>query len=507
MRQVLNPKPKMPSGPAVQRLALTVVAGVVLSVASCGKRSSEPSPELFESRDERALPVVEQPNTENSVPSPEVRSSVAPPPDEVPSAANPMQLQEEAIAALERGDLATAFEQIREAQRLNPADPQTTFVMARVLAGKNRFREAIRMLDGLAAVVPDARLPVMGQTAEWLVMQGDWQQAEQRYRDLRGMIGETGLVDRLLSRLLIRQGRQVEAESLLRNLVQAGNVEEMDLRSLLTLAYPFAGDAVTEPFEPIGVEGNVRHEMSLDRWDEAEALLRDRKLTPNESALLGRVLARQQDFDALAEWVEEAQSTAAPTSDYWYGLAAHQAKTGSHAAAVQSWAQVVLKDPTDANAYKLLSESLQEMGSEVEAKLAADRAALVEETQRMGNKMALSNQRDIQEITTLINLLEQLERPFESLGWRGVQVAYGRSNAMLTEEAARDVLVQINQRRQEQIKNQDADATQKFVLCGVELGDPSEPGDDERPEDQSKGEPAATDGADIEGAVPIGQAE
>ena len=92
------------------------------------------------------------------------------------------------------------------------------------------------MLDDLAVDFPDAKLAVLGQTAEWLVFQGDWTATEERYRNLLTLVDETSLIDRLLSRLLIRQGRQVEARVLLQRLCKAGNVEEMDLRSLLSLS-------------------------------------------------------------------------------------------------------------------------------------------------------------------------------------------------------------------------------------------------------------------------------
>ena len=82
------------------------------------------------------------------------------------------------------------------------------------------------MLDDLAVDFPDAKLAVLGQTAEWLVFQGDWTAAEERYRTLLTLVDETSLIDRLLSRLLIRQGRQVEARVLLQRLCKAGNVEE-----------------------------------------------------------------------------------------------------------------------------------------------------------------------------------------------------------------------------------------------------------------------------------------
>ena len=80
--------------------------------------------------------------------------SVSTPPVSTPPPADPLQLQEETIAALEAGDLDTAFKRIRAAIRITPEDPQTVFLMARVLAERNRFPEAIWMLDEMAKKVP-----------------------------------------------------------------------------------------------------------------------------------------------------------------------------------------------------------------------------------------------------------------------------------------------------------------------------------------------------------------
>ena len=59
--------------------------------------------------------------------------------------------------------------------------------------------------------------------------------------------------------------------------------------------------------------------------------------------------------------------------------------------------------------------------------------------------------------------------PLEALGWRGIQVACGRANAMLDESAARNVLQMINQKRITQLAETDAAAKRLFVTCGIEV--------------------------------------
>ena len=229
-----------------------------------------------------------------------------------PTASEVDRLQEDTITALDSGDLDTAFELVRELRRVDGENPQTIFLMARVLAEKHRFRQAVKMLDDLAVEFPETHLAVLGQTAEWLVFQGDWQSAEERYRTLSSLVDDTSLVDRLLSRLLMRQGRRVEASKLLKRLCRVGNVEEMDLRSLLSLSCALPGDAATDAFEPIGLEGTARHAISMRQLGMAAEMLQQAAsdssivLGPAEYALQGRVLALLEEFEQLTKWINSA---------------------------------------------------------------------------------------------------------------------------------------------------------------------------------------------------------
>ncbi|MGB0758820.1 MAG: tetratricopeptide repeat protein [Rubripirellula sp.] len=392
-----------------------------------------------------------------------------------PTASEVDRLQEDTITALDSGDLDTAFELVRELQRVDGENPQTIFLMARVLAEKHRFRQAVKMLDDLAVEFPETHLAVLGQTAEWLVFQGDWQSAEERYRTLSSLVDDTSLVDRLLSRLLMRQGRRVEASKLLKRLCRVGNVEEMDLRSLLSLSCALPGDAATDAFEPIGLEGTARHAISMRQLGMAAEMLQQAAsdssivLGPAEYALQGRVLALLEEFEQLTKWINSAPAGVRQYPDYWFALGAHQLQQADFSTAAESLGRAVLRDQTDYQAYRILGEALKQLGKAEQAKMAIDRADLIEKTISLGNDMASNAQRDVRKISVLIELLEQLQRPMEALGWRGIQVAYGRANAMLDDAAARNVLQMINQKRLDQLGETENKAKRLFVTCGLEI--------------------------------------
>ena len=109
-----------------------------------------------------------------------------------------------------------------------------------------------------------------------MVFQGDWDEAEKRYRTLRSAVSEANarVVDREAARLLNRQGRRLEAATCLRELCRFGDVEESELRSLLIAFHPLPDeDANATELEPIGPLGKARYEISQGKWEAAlEAL-------------------------------------------------------------------------------------------------------------------------------------------------------------------------------------------------------------------------------------------
>ena len=264
----------------------------------------------------------------------------------------PAELHDAALAALESGDSDRAFTFARQATSAAPDDPQSTFLMARVLAERNRFPEAVKMLDDLLDELPDARLPIYGQTADWLVLQGRYDEAEKRYREILKEVPDASMAQRTLAQLLLRQGRRLEAATYLRQLCQSGVVEPSNLRSLLRLAYPFAADAKSDELEPIGPLGRARFEISQGDWQDALQTLKQADSNdPDLDALVGRIhaqLHRQgQDNETLTRWAQSALPTPSDSSDYWFAIATHHADQGEHQKAVRCLCEAVTRDPTD----------------------------------------------------------------------------------------------------------------------------------------------------------------
>jgi tetratricopeptide (TPR) repeat protein len=381
---------------------------------------------------------------------------------------DPVELRTQAARELSAGDVESAYEHARAVMVVAPQDPQVVFLMARVLGSRQRFPEAIRMLDRLAESTPETRLPALGQTAEWMVLHGDWVGAEKRYRTLVEEVPGAVMAHRELSLLLLRQGRRVEAARHLREMCRQGNVEETELRTLLRVSFPFAADAIKQEREPIGSLGIARYQISQAQWDESIAtLVESISPSPAESSLLGRIYAQRANVEGLAKWGSQWSQSGNQNADAWFALGIHKAISGHHESAVRCFCEVVIRDPTDVEAYSSMSRSLEILRAHAEAGEADKRSGLIRRTQLIGSEMAESDARDLNKISELVGLLDQLHRRVESLAWRAIQLAYGQSD--LTAEQTRQRMTEINRSRLELLKTDTLDASESFIVCGVDL--------------------------------------
>jgi Flp pilus assembly protein TadD len=384
-----------------------------------------------------------------------------PPPD-------PQSLLNQTYQSLQVGDIAEAGLTIRQAVDLQPNDPQIRFTMAIVLSGEHRYPEAVRMLDRLSKRVPETRLPALGQTAEWLVIEGKWQEAESRFRQILRLVPDAAMAHRQLAQLLVRQGRRLEAAAHIAVLCQLGNVEEIELRTLLSLTDPFAADSLRDSFDPIGPLGRARWAISQDDWELAETeLLADDSTTPNASALQGRIYARRKELASLESWTNELPEEGLPLADAWFARGVLAASQSEHRVAVRHFCRAVILDPTDAEVYERMAESLAELESSADARNASQRASVLRQTQEIGRLMAGTEERDPNLIAQLSESLRSLRRPFEALAWQAVGVAYAGSR--LTPDEQQRQLNEINERRLSELRAPSAPPDDEFICCGLTL--------------------------------------
>ncbi|WDQ18427.1 tetratricopeptide repeat protein [Rhodopirellula sp. P2] len=380
-----------------------------------------------------------------------------------------LALQDEAAIALEADDHDKAYRLARQVMRRAPDDPRSIFLMARVLGRRQRFPEAIQMLDRLALTTPDARLPVWGQTAQWMVQFGKWEEAERRFRMLLKKAPEATLVHRKLAELLIRQGRTSEAMEHLLTLCRQGDIEELELRHLLSGGQPLHGDTTLEELAPIGYLGRAGFNLSRGEWDLARRELEGIEPIPSDAlSLLGRVYLHLEDEELLSGWSDDVSRIESVDSEWCFAKGAILARQGDHLLAVRLLCKAVLLDSTDSDAYLLLSQSLLELDRQNESQEAARRFQWISETKRIGRDMSLTEDRDDAMFVRLITNLDKLQRPWESLHWCGVRLAYAKASNSLSNDELDGLVEQIKQ-RSTNLRNKEWVEDRKFVLCGIDL--------------------------------------
>lgn len=378
------------------------------------------------------------------------------------------QLREAALKALGEGQDDLAFQFVRQAIRMEPDNPQVVFLFAMVLADRHRYAEAIQMLQELSVREPTTRLPVLGQTAEWMVESGRYDEAEQQFRSILQEVPDALMVHHRLGQLLLQTGRRTEAALHFDYLAQFGELDHEELRALLIRSRAFPGDDRMTRFDPLNNLAMCRQEIADGKAEEVVNVM-DAAGEANSDAeveLLNRLRAQQGDFDRVQDWIETLDmKTAGP--DAWFARGCLALKRASDDEAVACFCQTLLLDQTDADAYRMLSRALEEKGDVEKAKDVAARAGLVDETHRIGAKLVGDEAKDRDLIAQLVESLKKLKRPMEAFGWQTIGLVHAVEARAITETQAQSTFELIGRQRNQVVNTGSYRPDPAFVLCGL----------------------------------------
>ena len=450
---------------------ITVTLTVGCSGETPSNSDSEKSSEILaESAAVQSEPLVDKSSTTNLPIATEDQTN------EVAVKATPInelsvsQLLEQSIAAMQSGDEATAYALSRSALKRQPNDPQTRFTYGLVLGSRKRFPEAIRILDDVATVMPAAKLPALGQTAEWMVKFGMYEKAEQRFREVLQLAPGAAMAHSRLAELLIRQGRRLEAAPHLETLCQSGEIDEFLLRSMLSFRAPLSGDAENRLVDPIRSVGKARRQIALGDWQQAIKTLQGSSAidsSKRNDALLGRCFAEQADWDQLNAWNDRHPNDPGQHSDGWFARGTWLEHLKKYELAIDSFLKCVSIDPTDAQAYRRLAECLRREGQAETAQSAQTRAELIFKTQTLGNALASSAVRGGAQLTEMVNALAALRRFDEALAWRQLQVGYAQEFGMLYPQQASQIRNELDAERKRLLAEGQFERDESFITCGL----------------------------------------
>ena len=378
------------------------------------------------------------------------------------------QLREAALQALGEGQDDTAFQFARQAMSRAPGNPQVVFLFAMVLADRHRYAEAIHILNELSDREPATRLPALGQTAEWLVESGQYAEAEQQFRTILKEIPDALMVHHRLAQLLLQTGRRTEAALHFDYLAQFGELDHEELRALLIRHQAFPGDDGVTRFDPLNNLAMCRQEIADGKVQEVIKVIgaAGEKNSDGELELLHRLRAQQGEFDDVQKWVAKLDMTNSGP-DAWFARGCLALDRNSFAEAIACFSRVLLLDPTDAEAYRRLSEALKATGDVEKAKAIAARADLVAETHKLGRKLIGEKANDRVLIDRLVELLMQLKRPMEAFGWQTIGLVHAVEAAAITETQAQATFESIGRQRDQFVNSGQHRADPAFVLCGL----------------------------------------
>ncbi len=158
----------------------------------------------------------------------------------------------------------------------DPDDVEVIFTLASTEAAQGNLAAAVELLDGIPSDHPEAGIPAMGQSADWCLELGRYEEAERRYREVLRKVPDAFPARRQLAFLLNRQGRRHEAAAEVRELCRIGNVRQDELHSLIMLSHAMYDDpksvgSVNQGvvYAPIGPGGIARKLFTDGKFAEA----------------------------------------------------------------------------------------------------------------------------------------------------------------------------------------------------------------------------------------------
>ena len=387
--------------------------------------------------------------------------------DETPAIASASELRDRAFEALDAGNTKQAYDFCRQSLSLEPDNLETRFMWARVLASRHRFGEAIHELDQLGKISEEIKWPALGQSADWLVLDGRYDEAEKRLRMLVAAFPDQGMVNRTLMRLLVRQGRHQEARDLALGLCKAGDVSGTDLRLLLG-----AFDPDEQAESPIGAGGFARKD--LIRGDIEAALQRfenTQELQPHSLALRGRLLALVSQHDALRTWSEaDVPESCKEFADYWFAMGRLSESEEQYAMGARHYCEAMIRDRSDREAHLGLGRMLARLGRENDADQAKQRAEFISQTRKVAAELSQDPAMRSKKAGEIAHTLESLQRPIEALAWRTLELSFAVKAGALEKSSAMSTFKSINEKRLE-LESIDEDTIRKNIMMGIEPRD------------------------------------
>lgn len=379
----------------------------------------------------------------------------------------------------------------------DPNDVEAIFTLASVTYGSGDVDRAIELLGEIPADHAEAGLPALGQSADWCLEAGRFDDAERKYSMLLQRAPHAAQARRQLGYLLNRQGRRQEAAEQIRELCRQGNVREDELYSLVILLHPMydppavtsspadtashdqrtnhgrlsdgTDDQADRPYWPIGPEAEARILLGDRRFREAADALQEfvegESVRPSALALYGRAVAEAQDEGRFHWWLSRADEQTQRYGDYWAAIGAFELGERRFDTAARALGEALDRDFTDYVSMGRLRQAMLTLGDHAVAERLGQRWYDTRKTNQASARISSgdSGKSDPEAIDELASMLVHLNRPLEAVLWKYIEGLY------LGVEQSQ--LMRLNAERERLVNADSGFPTQQQRLCGMILSD------------------------------------
>ena len=374
--------------------------------------------------------------------------------NESPSGSQPFDAQQEINRAMQFSKQGRHTDAASSLQKVLLADPTNVEVLFRLALTKAEladFESAVELLDSIPEE-SEAGLAAIGQSADWCMLLGKYDQAETRYRRVLELVPSAIVAHRQLAFLYNRQGRRHEAVVHLKELCRLGDIRQDELHALLVVGHaifedpnnPNPSDAPRH-YWPIGPVAEARMLYTANRYADAVAALdeiaRSDEVLPSVLAFYGLLAIESQDEARFQWWLSRCDASLEDYSEYWAAIGASLVGERKFEQAVYALLRAIDLDPTDLASMRRVNQSLQALGLNQEAERWVERYVTQRDATLASNAIGEATEINPDDFETVASNLEKLGRPLEAVTWRVFGAFYRKESE--------EQLNELNQRRAE----------------------------------------------------------
>ena len=328
---------------------------------------------------------------------------------------------------IKEGNPVSAESELRPLLLTNPNDAEVLILVAQAQAISGQKTEAIKTLIRLDPKETNVALRCKQLVAKWSIDLAMFKQAEAQLKSILELPVDPVEATRMLAGILNNQGRRREAGHYMTKLAKAGKIKEKELIASVALGDPFtdpdlpvieASKTLTEGLLQVAREnrGKEMHRNAIGLCEPLAAKFPDS--TPI-SAFLGRLYADQQNAEQLRKWLERVPTGIEIEPEYWHAYATLMKLEQRPEQAVRCLLETVRRDETNWLAYLELARILHQIGKTSLAKSCQLRVEQIKETNQLAISLGLQRGSS-EQLLRLADLMEELERPWESFAWRKI---------------------------------------------------------------------------------------